>query len=49
MTVLLDRFFIKTGFDRQEIESTPHRGYLYIGIIFMLGMTTAFLIMSLVK
>lgn len=46
MTNLVDKFCVKLGLDTEEIQDSPHRGLLYIGIVFMLGMTTAFFIMA---
>jgi len=49
MTALMDNLFIKIGFDNQEIKSSSIRGYLYFGMIFMLGMIAVFLIMIIVN
>lgn len=49
MTILMDRFFIKIGFDPEDVQSNPRRGLLYIGMIYMSGMATAFLIMALLS
>ena len=46
MTPLLDRLFISIGLDSKDIENSPMRGALYIGIIYMIGLTSAFLIMA---
>lgn len=46
MTVLMDKFFIKIGFDSQGLLSNSRRGILYIGMTYMAGMTTAFLVMA---
>lgn len=47
MTVLMDKMFIKAGFDRRELERSTNRGRLYVGMIFMLGMAFAFSIMTI--
>lgn len=47
MTPLMDRLFISIGLDAKEIQNSPARGALYIGIICMIGLTSAFLIMAL--
>jgi hypothetical protein len=47
MTKQMDKFFIKIGLDSQEIQSNPKRGILYIGMIYMFGIATAFLIMTI--
>lgn len=49
MTILMDRLFIKIGFDDEELQNSSYRGYLYVGMIFMLGLTVAFLIMTLLS
>jgi hypothetical protein len=49
MTILMDRFFIKIGFESEDVQSNPRRGILYIGITYMSGMATAFLIMALLS
>lgn len=43
MTRLIDKLFIAIGLDREEIESSSARGFLYIGIILMLGTSLAFI------
>ena len=45
MTNLMDNLFIKIGFDNRDIKRSSKRGVFYVGIVFMLGMTTAFIIM----
>lgn len=46
MTLVMDRFFIKIGFDPDEVQNSSGRGLLYIGITYMAGMATAFLVMA---
>jgi len=46
MTGLIDRFMIYIGFEKDDLLSSRYRGWLYAGIIFILGITTAFLIMA---
>jgi|GEM_PF-3926205 len=46
MTPLMDRLFISIGLDPKEIKNSPLRGALYIGIIYVCGLTSAFLIMA---
>lgn len=46
MTHLIDKIFIHLGMDKAEIEASDIRGSLYIGMIYTVGMTSAFLIMS---
>ncbi len=47
MTNLMDKVFISMGMDGKEIKDTQIRGVLYIGMIYMTGLTSAFLIMAL--
>lgn len=47
MTVLMDKFFVKIGFESQDIKRSSKRGFLYIGIIFMSGLAAAFFIMTI--
>jgi len=49
MTVLMDRFFSKMGLEEQELKHSSQRGYLYMGMIFMLGITSAFLVMAILS
>lgn len=46
MTRLMDRFFIKIGFEPEDVQNSSRRGLLYIGMTFMAGMATAFLVMA---
>lgn len=46
MTDLMDRFFARIGFSLHELHTSDYRGLLYIGMIFLSGMTTAFIIMA---
>lgn len=46
MTVLMDAFFVAIGFKADEIKDSHIRGGLYIGMIYIAGMATAFLIMA---
>lgn len=47
MTSLMDEFFIFLGLDSEELKQSPLRGRLYVGIVYCLGITTAFAIMIL--
>lgn len=49
MTYVMDKFFISIGFDAEEIHESPKRGGLYIGIVFMLGLASAFLLMTVIE
>lgn len=49
MTILMDRFFIKIGFDPKDVQNNPRRGILYIGMTYMSGMASAFLIMAVLS
>ena len=44
---MMDKMFISMGLDGKEIKDTQIRGVLYIGMIYMIGLTSAFLIMAL--
>jgi len=46
MMAEMDKFFNRIGLDEQDIKTCSTRGLLYIGIIFMAGMMTAFLVMA---
>jgi len=46
MTRLMDKVFIHLGMERVEIEASDIRGGLYIGMVFMTGLGSAFLIMT---
>lgn len=48
MTDFMDRFFARIGFSIQELHTSHYRGLLYIGMVFMSGMTTAFVTMSVI-
>jgi len=48
MTGIVDKFFIYIGFDKNELEMSDVRGLLYIGIVFMMGVSSAFIIMTLI-
>jgi len=47
MNLLIDKFFIKIGFDAQELKACNIRGALYVGMIYTIGMASAFSIMAL--
>lgn len=49
MTFLLDKFFISIGLEAQEIHESSIRSAIYIGIVFLLGLASAFLIMATVE
>ena len=42
MTQVVDRFFISIGFESDELRASPHRGWLYFGIFYSLGLICAF-------
>ena len=44
MTDILDDIFISMGFPEKDLKASKIRGYLYTGMIFLTGMTTAFLL-----
>ena len=46
MTLLMDKFFIKIGFDTKELKACKIRGALYIGMVYTIGMASAFMIMA---
>lgn len=46
MTHIMDKFFIHIGFNREELTASNSRGWIYIGMIFLIGLSTAFFIMS---
>jgi len=41
----MDKFFISLGLDATEINASLCRGWLYVGMIYMFGLATAFGIM----
>jgi len=47
MTILMDKFFVRIGFELPELERISIRGYLYFGMIFLLGVIFSFLIMTI--
>ena len=47
MTILMDKFFIKIGFEPQDLKACNIRGALYIGMIYTMGMSSAFAIMTI--
>lgn len=46
MTNLIDRFFIKIGFESEDLKACNIRGALYVGMIYTIGMASAFVIMA---
>ena len=46
MTRLVDAVFIRAGFDRGELLRSNLRGSLYVGMVYMAGLASAFLIMA---
>lgn len=46
MTDIMDKFFVRIGFKRDELEASHLRGFLYVGIVYMIGLSSAFLIMT---
>ena len=49
MINLMDRLFISIGFEKREIKASPIRGWIYFGIIYFLGLTSAFGIMTILS
>jgi len=47
VTYLMDKIFICLGMDKTEIEASDIRGTLYVGMIYMVGLASAFLVMSI--
>jgi hypothetical protein len=45
----MDKFFSNIGLEEQELKNSKIRGYLYIGMIFMLGIIVSFLTMALLS
>lgn len=43
---LMDDFFVRIGFKRRELNVSHYRGHLYVGVIYMFGLASAFLIMA---
>jgi hypothetical protein len=48
MINLMDKFFISIGLEAPEIMARPHRGYLYIGMLYSLGLASAFGTMAII-
>ena len=46
MTELLDKFFLFLGLNEDELSQSSARGMLYVGMIFLAGIATAFLFMT---
>lgn len=42
MTLIMDKLFIKIGFEAEDLNACDIRGTLYIGMIFSIGMGSAF-------
>jgi len=49
LTELMDGFFIRIGFEKRELEASYYRGQLYAGMIYMLGLASAFLLMGVLS
>lgn len=47
MTDFMDKFFISIGLDEAEIRKSDIRGVLYVGMIYLLGFTSAVLFMGM--
>lgn len=45
-TVLMDRLLATFGFAREELDAVEYRGWLYLGMIYMMGLASAFVIMA---
>jgi len=43
---VMDKWFIFIGLEKLELEGSDIRGFLYMGMIFLLGQSFAFLIMA---
>ncbi|GLQ24229.1 hypothetical protein GCM10007853_21030 [Algimonas ampicilliniresistens] len=48
MTYLMDKFFIAIGLDETEIRESAYRGWLYVGMVYLLGIGSAFGVMTLI-
>ena len=49
VTAIMDKWFIRVGFQKVELEESDIRGFLYMGMIFMVGQSLAFLIMAILS
>lgn len=49
MTNLMDKFFISMGLEAVEIKASPYRGWIYVGMIYLLGLTSAFGVMAIMS
>ena len=49
MIDLIDKLFISLGFDQAELKASVFRGWLYAGMIYCLGIITAFLIVLILS
>ncbi|MEP3890713.1 MAG: hypothetical protein ABJN69_09600 [Hellea sp.] len=49
MTQVFDTFFVHIGFDYEQLKASNLRGWIYTGIVFMGGLSAAFLIMSVFR
>ena len=49
MTLLMDKLFIKIGFKAKDLKSCTIRGALYFGMIYTLGMSSAFVVMAMLS
>lgn len=47
MTYLMDKLFIAAGFQAGEIKTSHYRGWLYVGIVYFLGLASAFGVMTI--
>jgi len=43
---VMDRALVNIGFEHQDVKRNEFKGILYIGIVYFFGLTTAFLIMT---
>lgn len=49
MKQLMDKLFISVGFDAAEIRASTDSGWLYVGIVYFLGLASAFVVMAIVS
>lgn len=49
MKQLMDKLFISIGFDAAEKSASADRGWLYVGIVYFLGLASAFMVMAIMS
>lgn len=48
MTYFMDKVFIAIGLDETEIRESIYRGWLYVGMVYFLGIGFAFGVMTII-